>query len=56
MKITQENIKNIARSIANTMIEGDAKEWPPECPFVLYQPHRPDNSALENAPQSTMSE
>lgn len=36
-----EKIKNTARSLAEAMIDGDTREWPPECPFILYQPERP---------------
>ena len=38
-----EKIKNLARNLATAMIDGESREWPPECPFVLYQPKRPNN-------------
>lgn len=43
-----EKIKNKARSLAEAMIDGDTREWPPECPFILYQPERPAKQHEEN--------
>lgn len=34
-------IKSLMTSLATAMVDGEPREWPPKCPFVLYQPVRP---------------
>ncbi len=40
---------NIAKNLANAMIEQDTYGWPPECIFITYQPERPIKQAEEAA-------
>lgn len=41
MANNQGKVKSILSNMVSTMIEGDTREWPPECPLFLYQPVRP---------------
>lgn len=42
MNNMQEKIKNVASSLASAMLSVDPREWPPTCPFLVYQPTRPN--------------
>lgn len=42
MTTLKDHIKDIAKSLAETMMKGDEREWPPSCSFLIYQPVRPE--------------
>ena len=42
MTTLKEHIKDVAKSLAETMMKGDEREWPPSCSFLIYQPVRPE--------------
>ncbi len=33
--------RNMIESIVSSIIEHETSEWPPNCPFLTYQPVRP---------------
>lgn len=37
----KKTLVNLAKNLANAMIEQDTYGWPPECIFITYQPERP---------------
>lgn len=39
---------NLAKTLANAMIEQDTYGWPPECVLILYQPERPIKQVEES--------
>lgn len=41
MTTLKDQIKDLAKSLAETMMKGDEREWPPSCSFLVYQPVRP---------------
>lgn len=38
---------NLAKTLANRMIEHDTYDWPPVCILITYQPERPIKQAEE---------
>lgn len=38
---------NLAKNLANRMIEHDTYDWPPVCILITYQPERPIKQAEE---------
>lgn len=41
MKKINEVLLNMCKRAAKAMIEGETRDWPPECAFIIYQPERP---------------
>lgn len=41
MKNSGKIMKEILKRAMTTMVEGDTREWPPTCAFLIYQPERP---------------
>ena len=37
----QEHINNTAKAVVSNMLVQDAREWPPSCMILAYQPMRP---------------
>ena len=42
MKNATKKINEMLKGMAQTMIEGDSREWPPTCSILIYQPMRPE--------------
>lgn len=42
MTTLKNHLKDVAKSLAETMMKGDEREWPPSCSFLVYQPVRPE--------------
>lgn len=37
----QEHINNATKAVVSNMLMQDAREWPPSCMILAYQPMRP---------------
>ena len=42
MTTLKDHIKDAAKFLAESMMKGDEREWPPSCSFLVYQPVRPN--------------
>ena len=54
-----EKGKKLLKHIIFSMIDQDAREWPPQCHTLLYQPVRPaaaSNSNVSDEPESKCAE
>lgn len=45
MNSIQEKLKNATKMFVGKMVEQDAREWPPTCLIMAYQPVRPYQQA-----------
>lgn len=45
MNSIQEKFKTAAKMFVGKMVEQDAREWPPTCLIMAYQPDRPYQQA-----------
>lgn len=52
MKTNKNIFEKITAKIANTMIDQDAREWPPTCSFFAYQPVHPTVRMQETAEEA----
>ena len=50
MKKNKENrVASVVKKMVTSMIDGDAREWPPTCSILIYQPSRPNRTAVMEA-------
>ena len=44
----QIDSSRMIKSMVSSMVEHNMEEWPPNCPFLTYQPVRPQHLLEEN--------